>query len=78
MAWRSSGADASRERFRLFTSPPVRGGRVTPDLIGGTRVRGPLRDSELRSLSPAERPPHPNPLPACGERELLVATPRLH
>jgi hypothetical protein len=26
----------------------------------------------------AAAPPHPNPLPACGERELLVATPRLH
>src|SRR5215468_11444945 len=28
------------------------------------RVRGPLRESE-----PVERPPHPTPLPASGERE---------
>src|SRR5260370_23966706 len=28
------------------------------------RVRGPLRESEL-----VERPPHPDPLPASGERE---------
>jgi hypothetical protein len=28
------------------------------------RVRGPIRESDL-----AERPPHPNPLPASGARE---------
>jgi len=45
-----------------------------------TRMRGPLRDAERRGpsesaadaagiLRPTEKPPHPNPLPACGERE---------
>jgi hypothetical protein len=38
------------------------------------RVRGPLRDSELRSLSPAATPPHPNLLPARGEKERVSAT----
>src|SRR6202035_6183184 len=34
-------------------------------------MRGRCRESELRGdiLSPAERPPHPIPLPARGERE---------
>jgi hypothetical protein len=37
-------------------------------------VRGPLRESELMSapslpLRLVERPPHPDPLPARGERE---------
>src|SRR5580704_14760895 len=35
------------------------------------RVRGPLRESERRilTLRIVERPPHPDPLPARGERE---------
>src|SRR5271154_2105072 len=33
------------------------------------RVRGPLRESERRNSEPADRPPHPNLLPARGEKE---------
>ena len=33
------------------------------------RVRGPLSEFVLGSLCPAERPPHPNLLPARGEKE---------
>ena len=32
-------------------------------------MRGPLSESERSGPSPAERPPHPDPLPASGARE---------
>jgi hypothetical protein len=72
--------------MELATSPRCAGrGRGTPDLIGGTRVRGRLRDSERRGPSdsvadftasprPAERPPHPDPLPGRrgeGDRRMV-------
>jgi hypothetical protein len=44
---------------------------TSPRRAGRGRVRGPLRDSERYGFS-SERPstpPHPDPLPACGERE---------
>src|SRR6516164_382510 len=55
MAWRW----AKRSRH-VFTSPRTRGG------VGALarRVKGPLRESE-----PVEKAPHPDPLPASGERE---------
>jgi hypothetical protein len=45
-----------------FTSPRVRG-----EVGAQRRVRGALRESE-----PVESPPHPDPLPASGERERYV------
>ncbi len=45
------------------TSPASGGGQ------GWGRVRGPLSESERFGPSPAERPPHPDPLPASGARE---------
>jgi len=50
------------ERRSASLPLPACGERSTPE---GRRVRGPLRESE-----PVERPPHPNPLPASGAREL--------
>src|SRR5215471_8739741 len=59
-----------------FTSPRLPSGRLRPSSTGygevdrakRGRVRGPLRESE-----PVERPPHPIPLPASGEREQPAA-----
>jgi DNA helicase II / ATP-dependent DNA helicase PcrA len=48
-----------RERF--LTSPRLRGEVAA---LFARRVRGHLSESEL-----GETPPHPNPLPASGERE---------
>jgi len=45
----------------LLTSPRLRGEVGSPAAI---RVRGALRESES-----VESPPHPDPLPARGERE---------
>jgi peptide/nickel transport system ATP-binding protein len=45
----------------LFTSPRERGEVGSPLAI---RVRGTIRESEI-----AVSPPHPDPLPASGERE---------
>ncbi len=70
---------AARTRL-LVTSPRARGEKLRSSEQKRARVRGPLRDSERRGpgdsapdaaarLRPAERPPHPNPLPARGERE---------
>ena len=73
----SDAIAASRERERFaFTSPRVRG-EVRSE---ATRMRGPLRDSErcgwcpsvsdaAARLRPAESSPHPNLLPARGEKE---------
>jgi hypothetical protein len=48
---------------RLATPLPARGER-SDHITDGIRVRGHLRESEL-----VETPPHPDPLPASGERE---------
>ena len=48
---------------RPYLSPPAGRGRP-PEQSEGGQVRGSSRDSE-----PAETPPHPDPLPASGERE---------
>ncbi len=50
-----------------ITSPRARG---EVERAERARVRGPLSESEPSGLSPAERPPHPDPLPARGEREV--------
>ena len=51
----------------FFTSPRLRG--EVGLRVGAIRVRGPLREAE-----PVETPPHPNPLPARGERGLQRAS----
>ena len=55
--------EAPRERWRLFTSLRARGE------VERSEGEGRCRESELRSLSPAEAPPHPDLLPARGEKE---------
>jgi hypothetical protein len=56
----------SKQAGSLFlTSPRLRGEAGLR--FGAIRVRGPLREAE-----PAETPPHPNPLPARGERGLAM------
>jgi hypothetical protein len=47
----------------VYLSPP-RGERSSE-----ARVRGPLRDSEHRKSERPSTPPHPDLLPACGEKE---------
>ena len=47
----------------LFTSPRLRG---EVGSLSAIRVRGAIRESSFAVSSP-----HPNPLPAGGERELL-------
>src|SRR6202451_4178472 len=66
--WRdhSSGAKARRENEEALHLSPPRGERSSE-----ARVRGPLSESERCSPSPAERPPHPDLLPARGEKEAL-------
>jgi leucyl-tRNA synthetase len=54
------------ENMFLHLSPRAGRGRPTERSEGG-RVRGPLNESAL-----AETPPHPDPLPASGEREQPV------
>src|SRR5262249_37037095 len=57
-------AGAQAAAYLAFTSPPLRGeGDRAPRGRGG----GALRESE-----PEERPPHPDPLPASGEREQVI------
>ena len=64
---------AQCENGKLFSPLPARGERSSDPRLdpGGTRVRGPIRDSERSGLcggvagnparlSPAERPPHPD------------------
>src|SRR5260370_36256937 len=58
-------------RFRSFFECQS---RVNPTLVGerstreARRERGRFRESER-----VERPPHPHPLPACGEKEVAAA-----
>src|SRR5579863_5600148 len=66
-AWWWCGRTRARiaPRERISISPlPARGERSSV-----ARVRGPLRDSEHRIVTRAAKPPHPDPLPARGERE---------
>jgi hypothetical protein len=69
---------------RLGSPLPARGERSDRETI---RVRGPVRESqrserarkpvhatELRTLKSVESPPHPDPLPARGEREKGLAS----
>jgi len=60
-----------RDALIAPTASPRARGEVErpPTRSGGARVRGPLSESERAGLSPAERPPHPDPLPASGARE---------
>ena len=70
------GAKLSDSRASLYLSPLAGRGRNLRS-SRKFRVRGPLRESELSwrgtfTLSESalvERPPHPDPLPASGERE---------
>jgi hypothetical protein len=59
---------AGEWRTHVFTSPRARGevARLSPQGEGG-RVRGRIHALEL-----FDRPPHPDPLPARGERERAV------
>jgi leucyl-tRNA synthetase len=51
------------ENTFVYLSPPAGRGR-SPERSEGDRVRGPTGKTE-----PAGKPPHPDPLPASGERE---------
>jgi hypothetical protein len=56
----------SKQAGSLFLTSPHWRGEVGLR-FGAIRVRGPLREAK-----PAETPPHPNPLPARGERGLAM------
>src|SRR5208282_5491574 len=71
--------EVARRLENTYLSPQAGRGRP-PEQSEGGRVRGPLRDSERRGRSSvvadysldaqaADAPPHPDPLPARGERE---------
>jgi hypothetical protein len=57
--------DSKQVGSLFLTSPRLRG--EVGLRFSAIRVRGPLREAE-----PAETPPHPNPLPARGERGRAV------
>jgi hypothetical protein len=57
--------DSKQVGLLFLTSPRLRG--EVGLRFSAVRVRGPFRGAE-----PAETPPHPNPLPARGERGQAV------
>jgi hypothetical protein len=69
-----------------FACSPLPAARGEVERAKRTRVRGPLRDSEFRRLSPAERPPHTTLSPLAGrgstqmrrEKNFVYASPRQH
>src|SRR5580704_1058234 len=62
---------AARERRCAFSPSPKIPSPLPPrgERSSETRVRGPLRESELLRPSPAERPPHPTLSPHAGRGE---------
>jgi hypothetical protein len=62
-----------------FESSQRSGTKVSPKLLFGWRRVFPQAPRQCGLLfvcaAHALRPPHPNPLPACGERELIRAAP---
>jgi cobaltochelatase CobN len=66
-------SDLVRDGAAFSTSPGLPSGRLRPSSTGYGEVGAKRRVRALHKLRLAERPPHPDPLPASGERESAAA-----